>query len=128
MNFWLRMRVATQGALIGTTTFSNVTLTFLRSTGFTLIAMSWSMNVWPELLPAFNQKHPGWLGPLPDSAAGIVEGSDAQKLQFEQRMRQAEEAHQAEAANSFPPAEKIVVRSNKQAQVEVPKQSGGWSR
>ncbi|KZP30789.1 hypothetical protein FIBSPDRAFT_850234 [Athelia psychrophila] len=76
MNYWLRMRVATQG--------------------FTLFAMSWTLKIWPQIFPAFDKEHPGWLGPRP--VLGIADDTEAQKLRFGERMREAEAAHAAETA------------------------------
>ncbi|KAF7974597.1 hypothetical protein HWV62_11878 [Athelia sp. TMB] len=107
MNYWLRMRVATQG--------------------FTLLAMSYSLKIWPQIFPAFDREHPGWLGPSP--VVGIADSAEAQKLRFEARMREAEEAHYAETAAAAP--ERVVVHAQHSTPTaEAPagsKQGSYWS-
>jgi len=56
---------------------------------------------------------PGLLGPLPPSALGVLEGPEARKAQFEERMKKAEEAHKAEMAAEVEAAPKKIVISSK---------------
>lgn len=60
------------------------------------MAVSWSAGVFSRLLPETDKEYPGWLGPLPASAIGVLEGNERRRVEFEERMRQAEEAHYAE--------------------------------
>jgi hypothetical protein len=66
-------------------------------------------------LPGTAAERPGLLGPLPASAVGILEGEEAQKAQFAQRMRRAEDAHNAEVALKSESSPKKIVISNKNA-------------
>lgn len=94
MNYWLRARVITQG--------------------FTILAISWSSGVWERLLPATAHERPGVLGPLPASAMGVLEGEQARKVEFDERMRKAEEAHKSETAvGSGSVPKKIVIPTKK---------------
>jgi len=96
MNYWLRARVITQG--------------------FTILAITWSAGVWERLFPGTAQLRPGLLGPLPASAVGILEGEEARKAQFNERMRRAEKAHKTEtSAESTSAPQKIVISSKKKA-------------
>jgi hypothetical protein len=101
--------------------------------GFTIVAITWSSGVWERLMPETAKEKPGFLGPLPASAAGIIEGQEARKLQFDERMRRAEAAHKAEAAmDSASVPKKIVISSKKarkaQAAEESHDLSGGYWR
>lgn len=60
------------------------------------MAVSWSAGVFSRLFPQTDKEYPGWLGPLPASAVGVLEGKERRRVEFEERMRQAEEAQQAE--------------------------------
>ncbi|KIM92196.1 hypothetical protein PILCRDRAFT_810206 [Piloderma croceum F 1598] len=113
MNYWLRARVITQG--------------------FTILALSWSSGVWERVFPGAAQKQPGLFGPLPASTIGILEGQEARKVQFDERMRRAEEAHKAEAAaDSESAPKKIVISSRKAATAKATEEphdlSGGYWR
>lgn len=124
MNYWLRMRVVTQGtSSVSSAPPLPCLLTLLSAPGFTLLAMSWSMNIWPQILPEFDRQHPGWLAPLPP--VGIADTAEAQKIGFEERMREAEETHHAEVANA--PPEKVVVRSQS-LKVDGSGMQGGYWR
>lgn len=61
--------------------------------------MSYTLKIWPQIFPAFDAEHPGWIAPSP--VAGIADSDEAQKLRFAERMREAEEAHAAESAQSL---------------------------
>lgn len=60
------------------------------------MAVSWSAGVFSRAFPQTDREYPGWLGPLPASAIGVLEGKERRKAEFEERMKQAEEAHQVE--------------------------------
>lgn len=60
------------------------------------MAISWSAGVFSRTFPNKDKEWPGWLGPLPNSTLGVVEGDELSRMQFEERMKRAEEAHHAE--------------------------------
>jgi Hypoxia induced protein conserved region len=128
MNYWLRARVITQGKHISSAAYCLLPSTAVVI-GFTVLALSWSSGVWERVFPGAAQKQPGLFGPLPASTIGILEGQEARKVQFDGRMRRAEEAHKAEAAavsESLP--KKIVIPSRKAATAkatEEPHDLGG---
>lgn len=70
---------------------------------------------------------------MPPSALGVLEGPEAQKAQFDDRMRRAEEAHEAEVAmDSKTIPKKIVIHSKKAGQAKATEEShnssgGYWS-
>jgi hypothetical protein len=96
------------------------------------LAITWSAGVWERLFPGTAQLRPGMLGPLP-APAGVLEGQEARKAQFDERMRKAEEAHKAEMAvdsGNFP--KKIVISTKKGGEAKTTEEghdlSGGYWR
>ena len=133
MNYWLRARVITQGKHFKRL-LSSCPLPFTAIvTGFTIVAISWSAGVWERLFPGTAHERPGLLGPLPASTVGVLEGKEARKALFDERMRRAEEAHRAEAAlESESAPKKIVISSKKVGKAKVTEEghdlSGGHWR
>lgn len=101
MNYWLRARVGTQGKPPNSLLlFYSPKLTDSDTTAVAIMAISWSAGVWSRAFPDKDKEYPGWLGPLPNSALGVVEGDEARKIQFEERMKKAEQAHLAETGGA----------------------------
>lgn len=101
MNYWLRARVGTQGKTHNPLLlFHSPKLTDSDTTAVAIMAISWSAGVWSRAFPDKDKEYPGWLGPLPNSALGVVEGDEARKIQFEERMKKAEQAHLAETGGT----------------------------
>lgn len=102
MNYWLRARVGTQGKSPNPPPIVPFIDLDLDTTGVAILAISWSAGVWSRAFPNKDKEYPGWLGPLPNSALGVVEGEEATKMQFEERMKKAEQSHIAETGSSAP--------------------------
>jgi hypothetical protein len=114
MNYWLRARVITQGEhVLKPPILRRLHCNPTSIAGFTILAISWSAGIWERLFPGTAQMRPGLLGPLPPSAVGVLEGPEARKAQFEERMKKAEEAHKAEMAAEVEAAPKKIVISSK---------------
>ena len=79
------------------------------------------------MLPGTAAERPGLLAPLPASAVGILEGEEARKAQFAQRMRRAEDAHNAEVAQKSESSPKIVISSKKAGKAQKMEESHNLS-